>query len=83
MKSALQMYSALGLTRLYVCSSQANQTLQSNQQATCTAQHVDHWCSHHLRKETTVFEIAKDLEAGKKKNNGNKETILTCSASRI
>lgn len=39
MKSVLQIYSVLGLTGLYVHSIQAKQTLQSNQQAMCTALH--------------------------------------------
>lgn len=38
-KSVLQIYSVLGVTRLYVHSIQANQALQSNQQTMCTALH--------------------------------------------
>lgn len=80
-KSFLQIDSVLGLSRLYVRSIPANQTLQMNQQAMDTALHSAAMVWE--REMITVFKTAKDWTASKKKNNGHETTMLTFSASRM
>lgn len=71
MKSVLRIYSVLGLAGLHV---QANQTLQSDQQATCTALH-ESLLQPSFEKGERQQSSKQDSTVGKKINNGDENTM--------